>query len=54
MVVVKPRLCIYMENPTSAPNQPFQEEFRTARTLLYDPGVVGLPRVFVRTDKARA
>ena len=34
VVVVKPRLCIYIENPTLAPNQSFQEEFRMARTLL--------------------
>ena len=34
VVEVKPRLCIYIENPTSAPNQSFQEEFRMARTLL--------------------
>ena len=25
-----------------------------ARTLLYDPGMVGLPNVLVRTPKARA
>ena len=25
-----------------------------ARTLLYDPGMVGLPSVLVRTTKARA
>ncbi len=25
---------VYIENPASAPNQPFQEEFRMARTLL--------------------
>ena len=53
VVEVKPRLCIYIENPTSAPNQPFQEEFRMPRTLLYDPGMVGLPSVLVRTPKAR-
>ena len=34
VVEVKPRLCIYTEQPTSAPNQSFQEEFRMARTLL--------------------
>ena len=54
VVVVKPRLCIYIENPTSAPNQSFQEEFRMARTLLYDPGMVGLLSVLVRTPEARA
>ena len=54
VVEVKPRLCIYIENPTSAPNQSIQEEFRMARTLLYDPGMVGLPSVLVRTPKARA
>ena len=52
VVEVKPRLCIYIENPTSAPNQSIQEEFRMARTLLYDPGMVGLPSVLVRTPYA--
>ena len=54
VVEVKPRLCIYIENPTLAPNQSFQQEYRMARTLLYDPGMVGLPSVLVRPPKARA
>ena len=53
VVEVKPRLWIYIENPTSAPNQSIQEEFRRARTVLYDPGMVGLPSVLVPSSCAR-